>query len=624
MERRVAIALCCLLALGVGYLLLGPDPWNDGVARAIERDRAIRPVDYAATWCWWAALLNTGVVAVLLATRRLWLGELGRPPSADPAETGRTGPPGRAGFALLVLAAMLAAAVLAAPRLDHSLWGDEEWTVRKGIDGAYVPARDGEIVFDEVLWHETFFYYRRPSNHVGYSVPARLSLAAWRSVAQPDTRFVSETAVRMPAFLAGLGAVAAVALLLRRLGLPGAGVLAAWALALHPWFLRYASEARGYALLLLLCPLSLWLLSRALARGSWPRWLLYGLAQFWMLWTWPPIGFFLVFANAAALGGLWVGSSGERGPRRREPWMRWFVATAMGWLLFLQLMAGNLVQLAQFRDHETGAGGGGWFANLGGHFLAAVRWGPETEHYLEAADLAAGSPTLFWGLAVVSALALVTGVLRLVSGGGVRAWFALPLLLPGPALLVYAQARGLALNPWFLIHVLPGIAALIATGLGSLGARLPGRTGWVVAAAGMTGWLLAFAWVTQPARVALRAGSLQPMRESVLLTRPDLDPHAPGQARVLTAAISRGPTYYDPRFVFIERVAALEALIARAEADGLPLYVNSGRPALADRRVPELVEFVERSGRFEEVAILYGFEPRGQRRVYRYQGDRGR
>jgi hypothetical protein len=137
----------------------------------------------------------------------------------------------------------------------------------------------------------------------------------------------------------------------------------------------------------------------------------------------------------------------------------------------------------------------------------------------------------------------------------------------------------------------------------------------------MAAWLGAFAVMSQPARSALRAGSLQPMRESVLLTRPGLDPNDPANARVLTASIQREPAYYDPRVVRVTRPRELERLMARADAEGLPLFVNYGRPQLARKRVPELVEMVERADLFEPVAVLHGFEPRGERRVYRYLGE---
>jgi hypothetical protein len=136
-------------------------------------------------------------------------------------------------------------------------------------------------------------------------------------------------------------------------------------------------------------------------------------------------------------------------------------------------------------------------------------------------------------------------------------------------------------------------------------------------------FVAAFASVTQPVRAALRAGSLQPMRESVELTRPTLDPDAPENRRITTASFQRAPTYYDPLVIELESVRELRDLMRAADERGTPLFVNYGRPELAERRTPELVELVHDPALFERVAELRGFEPRGLRYVYRYKGAAG-
>ena len=53
------------------------------------------------------------------------------------------------------------------------------------------------------------------------------------------------------------------------LGGPLAGGVGAWFLALSPWHLRYAVEARGYSSMILFVLLGLVFLVKALERGSW-------------------------------------------------------------------------------------------------------------------------------------------------------------------------------------------------------------------------------------------------------------------------------------------------------------------------------------------------------------------
>ena len=67
-----------------------------------------------------------------------------------------------------------------------------------------------------------------------------------------------EWVVRIPAWLGGVGAVCMLGVLLRRVISPLAGVLAAWLFALHPWHIRFASEARGYSLMLCIIPIVLY------------------------------------------------------------------------------------------------------------------------------------------------------------------------------------------------------------------------------------------------------------------------------------------------------------------------------------------------------------------------------
>jgi Polysaccharide deacetylase len=63
--------------------------------------------------------------------------------------------------------------------------------------------------------------------------------------------------------------VGVVALLAARFGLAWEGALAAWLIAIHPWHLRFTTEARGYALVALLILVSCLLAVNALDRGQW-------------------------------------------------------------------------------------------------------------------------------------------------------------------------------------------------------------------------------------------------------------------------------------------------------------------------------------------------------------------
>ena len=104
------------------------------------------------------------------------------------------------------------------------------------------------------------------------------------------------------------------------------------------------------------------------------------------------------------------------------------------------------------------------------------------------------------------------------------------------------------------------------------------------------------------------------------MTRPSLDPLAEENLDILTVGWQRLPEYYDPNIHEIWNQEQLLGLLGEADRTGRELYVNYGRPNLARRRYPDLVDLAEREDLFEPVARLYGFEPRGLMRVYRYRG----
>jgi hypothetical protein len=611
----VRVGLGALLLALLLYLAFGPHPWSEGVAERVREGKPIRPIDYARTWGWWTAAANATLVATFLATVRHWLG------MATPEERVELpAPPAPAWFVPLVAAAVAASAVLAWPRLSFSWWDDEEYAVRRYIDGTYVGSPSGEPRFEQLEWRDTFWDDREANNHVPQSALSRLSLAAWRAIERPELAFASERAVRFPVYLAGIASVAMTAVFLRRLGLAAAGVCASWLLALHPWHIRYASEARGYALLLLGVPATWWLLVGALQRGTWRRWLAYGLVQAVLLWTHASMLYQLALTNlvgAAALAQLHRGT-----PALREQGMRFAVTNLASAGLFAQLMVPNLVQVMRYLEEWQGEAFGGSLREIGAHLLAGVGWrARDARHYVDAEGLAQSCPLGFSLVAGLGAILVAAGAARLLRGGGIRALLVPALLLPGPILYLVSWSRGDRFFTWYLVFTLPGLAALVSAGLTWPSARVKSlRWRTALGTATICGWLGLFAWITSPPRAAVRAGSVVPSRESVLLTRPTLDPSAPENARILTVSFSRPAAYYDPLGRWVDDVDQLRALMAEADAGGLPLYVNWGRPDLAAQRATELVNFVERGGDFEEVATLWGFEKRGKRLVYRYRG----
>jgi hypothetical protein len=619
--RRARVLLVVALVLLLAILLFGDDPWTGGIAERLAEGQAVRPVDFARIYGWWTAAANAVGVVLLLATTRRWRG-----PTGVPTHRHLAAPPrgSRWSFRVAVAAAVLTSALLGWPRLSQSLWDDERYMLIRAVDGSYVRKADGAIKFHNVKLRDTLWHFTKPTNHVPYSVVSRLTIDAWRAVARPRLKFVSEPVYRLPAFLAGLASIAVTAGFLRRLGFARAGVFAAWILALHPWHMRYTTEARSYAFLFAAIPGLLWLWLRALERGSWGRWLAFGAAQAGVLWCWTGSLVLLVLVNLSALAGMGLLYAGS--PHLPSQLARWLVASLAGAMVWAQLMVPNLAQLAAYLGQHTFHLGARFMRNVLAFLFAGVAWRTRADalHYVEVADLAAAHPALFYA-GVASSLALIAfGTVRLARIGDVRGLLGAVLLGAAPLTWVFLWLRSDAVFEWYFVFAVPLLATLAALGLdGLFGWVRPRRAARAATIAAALVWLAAFAWWTQDPRRAMRAGSVNPERESVLLTRPTLDPFSPENAEIITASFERGPRYYDPLHVQVSDPAGLQQLMHEADRRHRALYVNLGRPLVAEHKFPELFEMVSRDDLFEEVAHLYGLERRGHRVVYRYRRQHG-
>lgn len=610
--RAVRAALGAILLALLLHLVLGDLPWDPEIAERFSSGKA-RPIDLARVYRWWIALANAALVSGLWLTAPRWLG-----PREAPQDSALAPPLARLrGFEVLVAAAIGCAALLAWPRLEFSFWDDEAYTVYHSIDGGYqTDPRDGVLKHVPVEWREALLYTAKwPNNHVPNTILARFTLAAWRAWAKPELMFADERAVRIPAYLAGLAAIGASALCLRRFGLPLAGVFAAWLLALHPWHLRYTSEARGYAFLLLFVPILVHALLSAFERGSWRRWLGFAFAGAFVLWVYPGAVSVVAAANLGAAVLLW--RTARRDDAGRTQATRWLVANLLAAGVFAQVMLPNVLMF-MFHMPWMGDNDLRFVRDVLSHLWMGQTWEFRrfNEHYAEVVDFARAWPWLFRALLAATAGGVLLGAARLARRGGVYAAIAATLLLPAPVTLGLALFQQSQIHPWYLIFGLPSAVLLLAAGLDGLAAPLRAPRARALAAAGvLAAYLGAYAFASQPIRSALRAASLMPAREAVDLQRPSRDPFDPANERILT--VGWLTWYYDP---LLRGVNDIEAWMAKADATGKTLFLLYSRPELTRKRLPELVALSEDPSRFELVKRWYGYEPRGHILVFKYRG----
>jgi len=584
------------------YLLAAPKPW------AID--------DEVKIWGWGGGAVALAGVLLLLATVKWWM----MPSPSDAIPTKHS--PSPRWFWPLVVVAMGIIAVMSSMRLHHDLWADEEYTLRLFVQGTYKPdpaSADGAVIFKEFGAGRAFHHYVKPTNHVFFSILSRLSVTVWKWFRQPGGQPFSEAALRFPAWIFGMLAIAAVALLGRELGFPRAGVMAAFLMAFHPWILRYASEARGYSMILCFVPLLAICWMRAVKTNRWRWWASVGALQFAMIYTNPSIIY-----PVAVLAALTPAVVFLCIPRqdRAAAFLRWMAASFAGALLFILLFAPCMPQLRSYLTGTTqayGEMGVRWVKELGAYMLSGQTWSQSQnpgDPYPALILYSVRSPWIFAGVIGFVLAAGAAGLVRVVRRGRLHAAVAAFLTLPAFVAFAAAEARGWYLYEWYLIYALVGLVVFVAAGIDMTGRNTP--RGWIIPALITSAFLTAHLDMTHKIRTWLLTRPLGPMRESILLTRPTTLPNYPGHNDVITASFSESPHLYDPHFVRVKTLDELTALMRLSDAQGRPLYLNIGGVPAAQTLEPEMTRLMLSSPQFEIVARLPGWEPYWGRVVARY------
>jgi Dolichyl-phosphate-mannose-protein mannosyltransferase len=612
-SRRVLLVVAAAIS---GYLLFAPKPWNVDSPTGITV-----PYDYYVKVCsWWGGLVALGGSVFLLASSRWWT----RPYLPAGAEPPPAATP--SWFWPLVAIAMLLTAAMGSLRLGHDLWDDEDQTLRRFVQGSYRPVQgssDGAVEFREFGAGRTIHFYT-PNNHNFYSIAARISVETWKALFRsPAGQPFSEAALRFPALLFGVASVAALAMLLKELGLARAGVFAAFLLSAHPWHVRYASEARGYCVVLCVLPLLILFWLRAIRTGRWAWWGAMGAAEFALLYTYPVMIFSVGLINLLTAGLLILALARGKAGAITLSW-RWLVASIVSALALVWIFLPCIPQFQAYLAGERAQGtmGPWWLKEFFSCLFSGVSWaksGDLLAPHPELRNFAATSPLLFKALLGTTILLLLAGMIRWLAMGKKTSAVGILLLLPGMLAYWMASFGGSFLHEWYLIYVLPGTLAAIATGLDSAGLAI-GNHRWskVVASVFLVCYLAAYVSLSRPAYEWLLTKPLQPMRASVLLTRETTLPNYPGHGKVVTASFNTPALLYDPHMVKVTDADQLRTLMAQCEETGQPLFLNVGNPWAAAHLHPELWRMMTDSPQFEVVAQLPGFDPTLDRIVARY------
>jgi hypothetical protein len=602
------------------YLWAAQVPWDGKLRSAIKKREAAgrlwRVEHYVAVYGWLAAAFNLALAVGLIATLRFWA----RPLDSTAMEN----PPARVmdrfpKWLLIGLGgALLLGASYRVQRLDHSLWSDEEYTVRSHIWGQMVEQEDGSLQHQPVSWRDTFFR-NKGNNHLGFTIPTRMLHEAWASFGATPERPFSEAVMRLLPLLASFGSIVLIGLLVARHSSPVAGLGAALLLAISPWYVRYSVEARGYSQMIFFLLLSFLFLIRAMRYGRWRDWLCMAAAQLGTLLCGPVTIETLIVSNSSAFAMIFF--YGDRARRDRVTLAsRMVVANLLAAMVFVQLVGPSVEQVRAYLSSGPLVGHmsldwwrGEWVIMTSG--LSPTDPSPGLHLDSSFAAEASAHPAMR-ALFLIGLPGLV--LLGILEAFRRRSW----LLLPGLAtiaggVLQFVQnlLTETIMHAWYAIYIIIGFVIFLALGIefvvfaarslllrksGSNGAS-DGRT-TAVAALLMFALVGTYGYFTANARQLQSEHSRQPIREVVAMVRGDLA-YSSQDDNLITASF--GPckgmiTSYDPRNRVLRKPADLRAAIEAARSEGKRLVVYTCGLKYARINEPSTVEIVENPDIFEQ------------------------
>ena len=601
--------------------------WRDAMVLREAEGKGMR-VDHFVKWGLWRAALIDGVLAAgLLVTMRWWCGRREKDDRVPASEDDLSRSQRKQWWLAVGLLVLLALGIRWA-RMDLSLYNDEVAGFSRYIAGSFKGGaleleNEEPAKFVAATWLDTVWGNREANNHGFFSVLARLSYDSWQAVTDGVPGQVREISLRLPALLGGLLGVFAVARLGRSLGFAGGGLFAALLVAVHPWHLRYSTEARGYGLLLGFAVLAAWCLVEALRDDEQPRWrwwLAYALCQAGYLWANLGGVYLAAGMNGLVLAGLALGAlrkSGIGGVFRSGGVRGLLVANVISAMVLVPLILPCVPQITDAMERNDVFRKGlpfGVGRDVLSNLLIGMPWfdGDPDNPLNPAVVKDGGSPATWIGL-VVSALAFLVGLAAMMRKSGRAALVVLGALLGLGLAFLNSALTEATLLPWYVIFVLPFVVLCCGCGIACLAGWMGQRFG---EGAGnhrrlryigyaMVGLIL---WAGFPALKAYRLIGKQALRDSIVDVRGGVYPFSAEQKEPILVGWWSEAGIYDPRLRLVWQVEQLEWVIDKARSEKRSLYFILGKREAALAENAAVVEMVEDPELFEAVKIYPGLE----------------
>jgi hypothetical protein len=624
----VRLFLAAVAAVLVWCLIVCPKPWTDGVAAAEAAGIKLDHEQFVASYFWPMAVVNLALCVGLFFAVRWLVRPIERMHGECAAAVLTKAQRGLLWVCLLV--ATGSTLYYTVPRMTKSLWVDEERTARRLILGNLTRVNEkgrsddlGKFTMVKpISWGGTIWRYRTPNNHPFYSLSARLSHEAATKISPPYPLHFREWPIRLPALIAGVGSLFAVSWVLLTFGFARAAMIAPLLLAVHAYFLRFSSDARGYSMTFLLAPLCAIFLWKAIKTGLWRWWAGFALAQFLVAWSHGSSLYFLVVLNLWGFAVPWLWKGGLPKAQKLAINGRHFLMSCFSGMAFLQMFLPNLAQASKrFAESEDGAIGDlglGKIQDMLSLYFSGINWqglwGGTHPYSYKMADRFSGVPILMWVFLVVLAVLFIAGLWRIWRLGGAAGWFFTVLLVPGPLMYVVSYLKNFYMFDQYIIISVPWIIMALAVGLSEVLRRTSKIPAAGLAFVGL--FLAVYWWVCEPQRTVYRERPVEQNREAVLMARGSLDPKADSFDDVITAGFVRYPRTYDLDVHQIKKIADVDRLVKMSDDSGKPLWIYLGVIDFSRLIGAPIVEHIEKNS--THIERLYGLDGMSIIDMYRH------
>ncbi|QQL45930.1 glycosyltransferase family 39 protein [Sulfuriroseicoccus oceanibius] len=577
--------------------------------------------DYARWGTHLFAWINAGICALLALTLPLWHRRGTAPATASTKTTPR--------WIWIALALVVAlGGALRYQTATGGLWHDELHNAQR-VNGYHrFDKKDplfGEAKFRPAKWEETAFYYRKPTNHVAFSVPSRLTHSAWQAITGADRSQLSPFFLRLPSFLAALASIFLIGWLLVRWNLPLAGLLAAIFLAIHPWAIRWSVDARSYGLTMCFILVALHAVTGIVRSGKWRWWALFGFAQSYLMWL-SVQNALLILPMLAVVIGQGIAA------KRRDHTPLWplfskiILTSGVAACLFLQVMGPNLIQLKQYTDLKPPSESD--YLRVGEATLSdtASNWliGIPFDVPVVSGDLPITTfksrytnPTIGWVWASLSALFTLAGIGVMLKKPATRTagWLALGLIVSAALVVGLSAAADMFFYPRFVAYLpLP-----LALGMGVFWTTRPSAGRRILGAA--TG-VLFFALLASPQISNLFQHVHEPLPQiSSKLDQIETDSGVAPLAATYGLAGEVMEEMVDPDVRGISSRDEIEQLIAKSRETGRPLFICYGNQSFNRVVIPDGFDLLDNPAYFTLVQRFVSNDPRHTFFLMKYVGE---